>query len=313
MSTFPEPSSFSSSSLYPYTFQLESNFKNDFGREWLRNNIHLPIISITVYLLIVVFLGQRLMKNKKPFDLKRILFLWNVCLAIFSTFGAYRSLSEFTQTLSVNGLHHAICIDDKEDGPHAFWSFAFVVSKLIELGDTVFIVLRKTDLIFLHWWHHISVIIFGWWSSTGNSLSLGRWIMTMNFTVHSLMYSYYAARSVGIRVWKPLAMSITFLQILQMFVGMFVVSYAQITQMKGLVCQTDASSLFIGIICYGSYFYLFLRFFFESYFSRHKKMKIQEETKDRNEKRTQMKETKEHMMIDRNDNISSGKNHLKVN
>ena len=40
-----------------------------------------------------------------------------------------------------------------------------------------------------------------------------------NFTVHSFMYTYYAFRSIGIKVPKPLAMSITVMQITQMFVG----------------------------------------------------------------------------------------------
>ena len=32
----------------------------------------------------------------------------------------------------------------------------------MELGDTVFIVLRKTNLIFLHWYHHIATLIYCW-------------------------------------------------------------------------------------------------------------------------------------------------------
>ena len=40
-----------------------------------------------------------------------------------------------------------------------------------------------------------------------------------NFTVHGFMYTYYAIRSIGIKVPKPLAMSITVMQITQMFVG----------------------------------------------------------------------------------------------
>ena len=34
----------------------------------------------------------------------------------------------------------------------AFWTWMFTMSKIAELGDTAFIILRKQNLIFLHWW-----------------------------------------------------------------------------------------------------------------------------------------------------------------
>jgi hypothetical protein len=48
--------------------------------------------------------------------------------------------------------HQIICFsfieDDRVSG---FWALMFVLSKVPELGDTIFIVLRKQPLIFLHW------------------------------------------------------------------------------------------------------------------------------------------------------------------
>jgi len=40
----------------------------------------------------------------------------------------------------------------EQDRVCGFWTWLFVLSKLPELGDTIFIVLRKQPLIFLHWW-----------------------------------------------------------------------------------------------------------------------------------------------------------------
>ncbi len=53
------------------------------------------------------------------------------------------------------------------------WAFCF--SKLPELIDTVFIVLRKQPLIFLHWYHHASVLVYCWFSYQDYS-STGRYI-----------------------------------------------------------------------------------------------------------------------------------------
>lgn len=36
------------------------------------------------------------------------------------------------------------------------------VIQVAELLDTVFIVARKRPLLFLHWYHHISVLVYTW-------------------------------------------------------------------------------------------------------------------------------------------------------
>ena len=48
------------------------------------------------------------------------------------------------------------------NGPTGLWVMLFIFSKIPELIDTAFIVLRKKPLIFLHWYHHITVLLFCW-------------------------------------------------------------------------------------------------------------------------------------------------------
>lgn len=45
----------------------------------------------------------------------------------------------------------------------AFWTTMFSFSKAIELVDTAFVVLRKRPLIFLHYYHHATVLVYVWY------------------------------------------------------------------------------------------------------------------------------------------------------
>ena len=126
---------------------------------------------------------------------------WSMFLAMFSIMGAARTLPEFMHTLYTHGFYHSLCIPSfiEQDRVSGFWTWMFVLSKVPELGDTIFIVLRKQKLIFLHWYHHITVLIYCWYSFSQYTAP-ARWFVVMNFIVHSIMYTYYAfkaLRSVG--------------------------------------------------------------------------------------------------------------------
>jgi len=43
---------------------------------------------------------------------------------------------------------------------------------------------------FLHWYHHITVLLFCWHSYAVTS-STGLYFVAMNFSVHAVMYGYY--------------------------------------------------------------------------------------------------------------------------
>jgi len=150
-------------------------------------------------------------------------------------------------------------------GPTKFWAYTFVISKAYELGDTVFIVLRKQPLIFLHWYHHITVMIYVWYSYTDHT-GPGRWFCMMNYTVHSFMYSYYTVRAMRFRTPRWVSIFITSIQIAQMAMGLTVnfVSY-YVKTAGGRYCQQSFENMRYCTAMYLSYFFLFAYFFYTAY------------------------------------------------
>ena len=102
--------------------------------------------------------------------------------------------------------------------------YLFILSKIPELVDTAFIVVRKRSVITLHWYHHFTVMLFCW-HAFGTFAGDGLWFAAMNLTVHAFMYAFYALTALGYRPTK-FAHIITSGQIAQMVVGTAVTTYA---------------------------------------------------------------------------------------
>jgi len=149
-------------------------------------------------------------------------------------------------------------------GATGLWVMLFIFSKIPELIDTVFIVLRKKPLIFLHWYHHITVLLFCWsaYSSVSGS---GLYFVAMNYTVHAMMYGYYCLQALKLCPKSFPAHLITISQIFQMFVGTGVCISAWYFKLSGNNCSNDMSNLLAGAGMYGSYLYLFCDFAFKRY------------------------------------------------
>ncbi|XP_016093556.1 elongation of very long chain fatty acids protein 6-like [Sinocyclocheilus grahami] len=192
------------------------------------------------------------------------IFIYKSCLFSFSIIGAVRTGCFMLYMLRNSGFKQSVCDQSFYYGPISkFWACAFVLSKAPELGDTMFIVLRKQRLIFLHWYHHITVLVYSWYSYK-DQVAGGGWFMTMNYTVHALMYSYYTARAAGVRVPKPCAIIITSSQIAQMAMGL-AVSALVYQWMQDGDCHSYIDNIVWASLMYLSYLLLFSSFFYQSY------------------------------------------------
>lgn len=160
------------------------------------------------------------------------------------------------------------CSFIEQDKVSGFWTWLFVLSKLPELGDTLFIVLRKQPLIFLHWYHHITVLIYSWFSYTEYTAS-ARWFIVMNYCVHSIMYSYYALRAMKFSPPRFISMIITSLQLTQMVIGCAINIWAHgfLKTAGRNACNISPINIKLSIAMYFSYFVLFAQFFYKAYLS----------------------------------------------
>ncbi|CAG7817558.1 unnamed protein product [Allacma fusca] len=227
-------------------------------------------VGICTLYVVLIFYGQAWMRARPAFNLKSTLTLWNSFLALFSIFGFLRAVPEVYYLLSQsNGLYLGICTHEHHNYALAFWILMFAWSKIVELGDTAFIVLRKQRLIFLHWYHHISTLLFTWVLYEEYDSS-GKLFVVMNLLVHSFMYSYYALKSLKIAIPRKLAMSITTMQIAQMIAGFAINIYSQYKLEKGVPCGRTPNSVRMGLGLYGSFFVLFANFFVRTYFMQKK-------------------------------------------
>ncbi|XP_028331560.1 elongation of very long chain fatty acids protein 6-like [Gouania willdenowi] len=254
---------YTSESLGFNQFDFERRFDERRALEWMKEHCNKSFLVCALYALLV-FAGQHFMRQRQKLELRPLLVLWSLSLALFSMLGAYRSGVYLFSVLSTEGFQRSVCDRSFYSAPLTkFWAYAFVVSKAPELGDTAFIVLRKQRLIFLHWYHHITVLLYSWFCYK-DQVAGGGWFMTMNYLVHSLMYSYYAARAAGLRVARPIAMVITGAQIGQMMMGL-VVLFSVACWMHEVRCPSHLDNVLWGSLMYLSYLLLFLYFFYNNY------------------------------------------------
>lgn len=251
---------------YSSVFSFEKDFNDVEATHWMKKNWQKSFIYSGIYL-IVIFGGQHVMKDRPRLELRPLLTVWNTILAVFSIMGALRSWPEFLYLITTHGFYHTVCISTMYKGVSGFWTYLFVMSKLIELGDTLFIILRKQQLIFLHWYHHITVLCYVWYCYRDHTAA-GQWFLVMNYTVHSLMYTYYAFRSMKFNPPKWVMMTITTLQLVQMIIGSFIAVYTHMKMQNGIFCNQTQENVIFCMIIYFSYFILFAHFFYNTYIAK---------------------------------------------
>lgn len=236
-----------------------------------------PVATTIVYISLIAY-GHTYMKNRDAWNLNSQLVAWNAFLALFSMIGAYRTAPTLLFKLSSSNFADTICSPPAKDwgaGPCGLWVQLFVVSKFIELLDTAFIVLRKRKLLFLHWYHHMTVLLYCW-HAYATEAPHALYFVAMNYCVHSIMYLYYALMAARVKRIPFPPEIITSAQIAQMVVGVLVQFAAM--RLKSPTCNVNSANLLFGGIMYLSYLALFVQFALNRFvFNKYKRGKIMTE------------------------------------
>jgi hypothetical protein len=191
---------------------------------WAKSHADIPVFAIALYLGFIFYVPGLI---KKPWQLRHTWAYWNLLLSVFSIIGVTRTVPHLIHTLQTKGFAYTVCTEPESwylRDRVGTWVSLFIFSKIPELIDTVFLVLQKKPVIFLHWFHHVTVLLYCWHAYVSGTAP-GLWFACINYCVHSIMYLYYFFSVQGgvLRVVaRPIAPLITFVQLAQMVAGSYV-------------------------------------------------------------------------------------------
>jgi hypothetical protein len=158
-----------------------------------------------------------------------------------------------------------------------FWAWTFYLSKFYEFVDTMILVMRKIRPSFLQVFHHCGAVSLLWLIVKTRNPPVWAFVVLNSF-IHTLMYTYYALTSLGIR--PPVKQLITSLQLLQFVTGLTIT-----TVFYWYRDPAPSQEQFYALLMMQSYTatlcVLFVNFSYQTYFVKarkvsHQKVQIKE-------------------------------------
>ncbi|XP_064624332.1 very long chain fatty acid elongase 7-like [Lineus longissimus] len=230
------------------------------------------LLLVATYIFISTKGGPWFMKNREPYDIRKIMVAYNLFMVYLSSYMVY----EFLFAGWLDGYTLGCQLVDYSDAPQAVrmanvsWWFYF--SKVIELLDTIFFILRKKfNLVtFLHVYHHALMPCVEWAGVSFAPGGFGTFHALLNCSVHVIMYTYYGLAAMGPHMQKYLWWKryMTTIQIVQLC-GMVIHS----SQIIFTDCQYSKVFGYTILIGAFSFVPLFLNFYIQAYLSKAKKEK----------------------------------------
>ncbi|ALC46970.1 CG8534 [Drosophila busckii] len=224
-------------------------------------------IIVALYLLFVLWLGRQFMANREPFQLRGVIKIYNIVQIIFNValfIGGVR-------IVNVNSFYRLNCMlvvpmDHPYKSADRLLAYAYMVNKVLDLMDTVFMVLRKSykQISLLHLIHHVYMAaaafliprIYGY---GGHIMVTG----FLNVFIHAIMYSYYYLSAVNPQIkqsswWKK------YITIMQMMQFVIILAHNAWTYMQP-DCAVPRSQIWMVFFMASLMVVMFTNFYIHTY------------------------------------------------
>ncbi|GFS10408.1 elongation of very long chain fatty acids protein [Elysia marginata] len=159
-----------------------------------------PVWILTILYLVCVFVGPRIMRDRKPFSLQYFMVVYNLGLVVLSLYMfAELILSAYNASYDFQcAVYNKDSISNPKELRVAKVLWWYFFSKAIELLDTVCMIARKKfdQITFLHVFHHASMLNIWWWTLMFIPGGMSWFGSCMNCLVHVVMYLYYGLSAI---------------------------------------------------------------------------------------------------------------------
>ncbi|XP_022190423.1 elongation of very long chain fatty acids protein 7 [Nilaparvata lugens] len=232
-----------------------------------------PLMSSPIYTLMILAgylyfctsLGRNFMEKRKPYTLDRIMITYNFIQILMNGYLFYKTSSVL---FSSDYSFFESRIDMRPD--RLFFVYLYFINKLIDLFDTIFMVLRKknSQITFLHLYHHAMMPIIGWLYSAYMGAAISIFFGATNTLVHVIMYTYYLATNLNAEFkksiwWKSRLTQLQLVQFILVTCHALVNFLNPKSEFPGVIVAVSVPQGFIMLI-------LFLDFYKKAYNSKNK-------------------------------------------
>lgn len=245
------------------------------------------VAPVVVYFLVVMWhLYFRSKEDKKKAEehgkpgsfINNLLIAWNAALVSFSMLTFAGLTTGIVRLVARHGFKAWVCDGELAwagDPDVLLYSHLFCLSKFPELLDTAFLVIRGKHVLFLHWYHHISVLLYCWYVTQKRYPATP--FACINAFVHSVMYYYYMRTAQEIK--PAFAKMVTQIQLIQMAIGMGFTAIFMYWHSQSPSCNGGATIQASGLLettfgitgaMYFSYFVLFGILYIDRYCKKSK-------------------------------------------